>query len=256
MARPLLPRLLEPGRRAARSPRPRRSVPSSGPSTSSWPPSTRTPTSTSTTTPRTSRRTSGKLMGRYDTRQVEVDQLFRGDTLVDLFQVVRQGLRASVESYSIKTPGAALRLPSAQIGLRDAGSSIEVFERWLRMGGIGGVGEDLLAEHRGLQPRRRALDLAAARLAGRAACGARLGGSGRRCPGQRSSRVRPTRSCRVARAGGGRGETACGPASRRRARSYLDRGGARATASSQTCWAGTAASRSRTGGASSASSTT
>ena len=44
----------------------------------------------------------GKLMGRYNTRQDEVDRLFRGDVLVDLYGVVRQGIRASVESYSIK----------------------------------------------------------------------------------------------------------------------------------------------------------
>jgi predicted RecB family nuclease len=85
----------------------------------------------------------GKLMGRYDTRQVEVDGLLRGDRLVDLFQVVRQGLRASVESYSIKRLEPLYDF-QRQIGLRDAGSSIEVFERWLRMGGIRGVGEDLL----------------------------------------------------------------------------------------------------------------
>ena len=73
-------------------------------------------------------------MGRYDTRQVEVDRLFRGDRLVDLFQVVRQGLRASVESYSIKRLEPLYGF-QRQIELRDAGSSIEVFERWLRMGG-------------------------------------------------------------------------------------------------------------------------
>ena len=87
----------------------------------------------------------GKLMGRYDTCQREVDQLFRGDRLVDLYQVVRQGLRASVESYSIKRlePLYGFR---RQVELRDAGSSIVEFERWLRMGGQAGVGEDILAQ--------------------------------------------------------------------------------------------------------------
>ena len=36
------------------------------------------------------------------TREDEVDRLLRGGVLVDLFRAVRQGLRASVESYSIK----------------------------------------------------------------------------------------------------------------------------------------------------------
>lgn len=43
-----------------------------------------------------------RLMGRYATRQDEVDDLLRGGVLVDLLGVVRQGVRASVESYSIK----------------------------------------------------------------------------------------------------------------------------------------------------------
>lgn len=43
-----------------------------------------------------------RLMGRYATKQTEVDDLLRGNILVDLFKVVRNGIRASVESYSIK----------------------------------------------------------------------------------------------------------------------------------------------------------
>ena len=43
-----------------------------------------------------------RLMGRYATREDELDQLLRSKRFVDLFAVVRQGLRASVESYSIK----------------------------------------------------------------------------------------------------------------------------------------------------------
>lgn len=43
-----------------------------------------------------------RLMGRYATRETEVDNLLRGDVLVDLYSVVRNGIRASVESYSIK----------------------------------------------------------------------------------------------------------------------------------------------------------
>lgn len=43
-----------------------------------------------------------RLMGRYATRETEIDALLRSRCLVDLYAVVRQGLRASVESYSIK----------------------------------------------------------------------------------------------------------------------------------------------------------
>ncbi len=43
-----------------------------------------------------------RLMGRYATRESEVDELLRSETFVDLLAIVRQSLRASVESYSIK----------------------------------------------------------------------------------------------------------------------------------------------------------
>lgn len=43
-----------------------------------------------------------RLMGRHATREAEVDRLLRGDRFVDLYAIVRQSLRASVEKYSIK----------------------------------------------------------------------------------------------------------------------------------------------------------
>ncbi len=43
-----------------------------------------------------------RLMGRYATREEELDRMLRAKLFVDLYQVVRGGVRASVESYSIK----------------------------------------------------------------------------------------------------------------------------------------------------------
>jgi uncharacterized protein len=43
-----------------------------------------------------------RLMGRYATREEEIDRMLRAGLFIDLYQVVRHGLRASVESYSIK----------------------------------------------------------------------------------------------------------------------------------------------------------
>ena len=43
-----------------------------------------------------------RLMGRYATRAEQLDELLRGERFVDLYAVVRQALRAGVESYSIK----------------------------------------------------------------------------------------------------------------------------------------------------------
>ena len=72
----------------------------------------------------------GRLMGRHATREEEVDRLFRGHVFVDLFRAVRQGLRASVESYSIKKLEPLYGLTRDE-NLRDAGSSIVAFESWL-----------------------------------------------------------------------------------------------------------------------------
>jgi signal transduction histidine kinase len=42
------------------------------------------------------------LTGRYGTRSDEIDQMLRAHLFVDLYSVVKNGIRASVESYSIK----------------------------------------------------------------------------------------------------------------------------------------------------------
>ena len=74
-----------------------------------------------------------RLMGRYGTREGEVDRLLREGVMVDLLRAVRQSLRASVESYSIKKMEAFYGF-EREIDLRDAGSSIVAFETWLQLG--------------------------------------------------------------------------------------------------------------------------
>jgi len=83
-----------------------------------------------------------RLMGRYGTREAEVDDLLRRGVLVDLLRAVRQSLRASVESYSIKKMEVFYGF-SREIDLRDAGSSIVAFEQWLELG----EGERPAADH-------------------------------------------------------------------------------------------------------------
>ena len=89
----------------------------------------------------------GRLAQRHGTREEEVDRLLRGGVLVDLFKAVRQGIRAGVESYSIKRiePLYALQ---REVALKDAGSSIVAFETWLELGAESPVedGEHILAE--------------------------------------------------------------------------------------------------------------
>jgi predicted RecB family nuclease len=43
-----------------------------------------------------------RLMGRYATRENEIDHFLRSGVFVDLYAVIRHSIRASVESYSIK----------------------------------------------------------------------------------------------------------------------------------------------------------
>ena len=74
-----------------------------------------------------------RLMGRHATREDEVDRLLRGGVLVDLFRAVRQGLRASVESYSIKRLEPLYGF-KREVELREAGESIVAFEEWLELG--------------------------------------------------------------------------------------------------------------------------
>jgi uncharacterized protein len=44
-----------------------------------------------------------RLMGRYASREDQVDDLLRGKVFVDLYQIVRQGVRVGGANYSIKT---------------------------------------------------------------------------------------------------------------------------------------------------------
>ena len=74
-----------------------------------------------------------RLAGRYGTREEEVDRLLRGGVFVDLYRAVRQGIRASVESYSIKRL-EPLYDYDREVDLRDAWTSIVEFETWLELG--------------------------------------------------------------------------------------------------------------------------
>lgn len=75
----------------------------------------------------------GKLMGRHATREEEVDALLRGEVLVDLYRVVRQGLCVGTASYSLKKLEPLYMQPRTG-EITDAGSSIVEYERWLETG--------------------------------------------------------------------------------------------------------------------------
>ena len=98
-----------------------------------------------------------RLMQRHATREDEVDRLLRGGVFVDLLNVVRQGVRASVESYSLKQI-EKFYLPQREGPVTEAGFSVVEYERWMaRAGRLDPQG------HRRLQPRRLRLDADASR---------------------------------------------------------------------------------------------
>ena len=75
-----------------------------------------------------------RLMGRYATREDEVDSMLRAEVFVDLYGIVRQGVRASVERYSIKTIEPFYEF-TRQVPLAVARQHLHTVEMLLEFGG-------------------------------------------------------------------------------------------------------------------------
>ncbi len=73
-----------------------------------------------------------RLMGRYATREQELDKLIRAGRFIDLYGVVRQGLRAGIERYSIKNLEALYGFDRA-VPLADANRSLLVMAQALEL---------------------------------------------------------------------------------------------------------------------------
>jgi uncharacterized protein len=71
-----------------------------------------------------------RLAGRHSTRMEEVDELLRHRVFVDLFQVVRQGLRVGEPSYSIKYVEHLYR-GKRNGTVAKATDSVVFYERWI-----------------------------------------------------------------------------------------------------------------------------
>jgi predicted RecB family nuclease len=76
--------------------------------------------------------TLSRLMGAHGTREAEVDDLLRREILVDLYRVVRQGLRAGVPSYSLKDVEQFFFTRHA--GVKSGNDAVLSFERYLENG--------------------------------------------------------------------------------------------------------------------------
>ena len=74
-----------------------------------------------------------RLMGLHATREDELDHLLRNEVLVDLYAVVRQGLRISQPSYSIKKV-EAFYMEERDTEVAEGGDSIIAFEEFLETG--------------------------------------------------------------------------------------------------------------------------
>ncbi len=80
-----------------------------------------------------------RLMGRYATREDEIDRMLRAGVFVDLYAVVRHGIRASVESYSIKKLEPLYAFVRA-LPLTDAGKTLAKVQSCLELDDIDGIG--------------------------------------------------------------------------------------------------------------------
>ncbi len=86
-----------------------------------------------------------RLMSRHGTREEEVDRLLRNEVLVDLYRVVRQGVRLSSDSYSLKKV-ERLYMPAREELIADAAGSMVMYERWLNSRQDGADGDQALLE--------------------------------------------------------------------------------------------------------------
>ncbi|HEX5080237.1 MAG TPA: TM0106 family RecB-like putative nuclease [Geminicoccaceae bacterium] len=83
-----------------------------------------------------------RLMGRYATRENELDRLLRAERFVDLHAVVRQAVRASVERYSLKDLEVLYQFERV-IPLGEAGLHRRAFERALELGAPQAVPDEI-----------------------------------------------------------------------------------------------------------------
>jgi len=85
-----------------------------------------------------------RLMGRYATREEEIDRVLRAGLFVDLYQIVRHSLRASVESYSIKQMEPFYAFERG-IPLADANSALANFQAHLELSDAPSIADDIKA---------------------------------------------------------------------------------------------------------------
>jgi predicted RecB family nuclease len=79
-----------------------------------------------------------RLMGRYATREDELDRMLRAGMLVDLYSVGRQSLRAAVERYSLKDLEIFFAF-KRETDLREARQALQAIERGLELNDVDSI---------------------------------------------------------------------------------------------------------------------
>ena len=74
-----------------------------------------------------------RLMGKYATRENEVDDLLRNEVLVDLYNIVRQGVTIGATGYSLKDI-ECLYMPPREQAVSSAGDSVLAYQAWIDSG--------------------------------------------------------------------------------------------------------------------------
>ena len=74
-----------------------------------------------------------RLMGKYASREAEVDDLLRNQVFIDLYTVVRQGVLFGTPSYSLKDV-EKLYMPPRQGEVVSASGSVVAYQTWLDSG--------------------------------------------------------------------------------------------------------------------------
>jgi RNase_H superfamily len=71
----------------------------------------------------------------HGTRENEIDNLLRQGKLVDLYRIVREAVRVSEPSYSIKNL-EAFYMPRREGDVKTAAASVVMYEQWRRLGEV------------------------------------------------------------------------------------------------------------------------
>jgi predicted RecB family nuclease len=83
-----------------------------------------------------------RLMGRYATREDQIDRMLRAGLFVDLHTIVKQTLRASVEQYSLKALESFHHF-ERRLPLEDARRAMRAAEHVLELGSSTEIGEEI-----------------------------------------------------------------------------------------------------------------